>query len=165
MISKAELSRKANISRVTITRIEQGKQCRMETKRKVLLALGYKISDKNKIFCDQANKRHLCFLDFLSRQRGILVASNFKIFSFETSDSLHLKLDGDFDGNSAHELLNTLKKHGDGFYQIFIDTEDLKAIHPFGKEVFQKKLGALKKQFYDIIFVGRNGHEIATDQM
>jgi DNA-binding XRE family transcriptional regulator len=52
MISKAELARKANISPVTITRIEQGKQCRMETKRKVILALGYKISDKNKIFGD-----------------------------------------------------------------------------------------------------------------
>jgi DNA-binding XRE family transcriptional regulator len=52
MISKAELSRKAKISPVTLTRIEQGKQCRMETKRKVILALGYKISDKNKIFGD-----------------------------------------------------------------------------------------------------------------
>jgi DNA-binding XRE family transcriptional regulator len=50
MISKAELSRKAKISPVTITRIEQGKQCRMETKRKVILALGLKISDKNKVF-------------------------------------------------------------------------------------------------------------------
>lgn len=97
------------------------------------------------------------------RQGSISVASNFKIFSFETSDSLHLKLYGDFDGNSAHELLNTLKKYGDGFYQIFIDTDDLKAIHPFGKEVLRKKLGALKNQFYDIIFVGRNWHEIAAD--
>ena len=52
MVSKAELSRKANMSPVTNTRIEQGKQCRMETKRKVVLALGYKISDKNKIFGD-----------------------------------------------------------------------------------------------------------------
>ncbi len=52
MISKSELARKDNISPVTITRIEQGKQCRMETKRKVILALGYKISDKNKIFGD-----------------------------------------------------------------------------------------------------------------
>ncbi len=52
MISKAELSRKANISPVTITRIEQGKQCIMETKRKVILAFGYNISDKNKIFRD-----------------------------------------------------------------------------------------------------------------
>jgi len=52
MISKAELARKANISPVTITRIEQGKQCRMETKRKIIFALGFKISDKNKIFGD-----------------------------------------------------------------------------------------------------------------
>ena len=91
------------------------------------------------------------------------MASNFKIFSFETRDSLHLKIGGDFDGNSAHELVNTLKKHGDGFYQIFIDTEDLKTIHPFGKEVFQKNLGDFKNQSHDIIFIGRNGHEIAAD--
>lgn len=50
MISKAELARKANISIVTITRIEQGRACRIETKRKIVLALGYKISDKNKVF-------------------------------------------------------------------------------------------------------------------
>ncbi|MGD2029451.1 MAG: helix-turn-helix transcriptional regulator [Desulfobacterales bacterium] len=50
MISKAELARKANISPVTITRIEQGRGCRIETKRKIILALGYTISDKNKVF-------------------------------------------------------------------------------------------------------------------
>jgi len=52
MMSKAELSRKAGISPITITRIENGMLCRMETKRKILLALGYKISDKNKVFFD-----------------------------------------------------------------------------------------------------------------
>jgi len=50
MIGKAELARKSNISSLTLTRIEQGKLCRMETKRKILLALGLKISDKNKVF-------------------------------------------------------------------------------------------------------------------
>jgi DNA-binding XRE family transcriptional regulator len=50
MISKTELSRKSNISSLTLTRIEQGKPCRIETKRKILLALGLKISDKNKVF-------------------------------------------------------------------------------------------------------------------
>jgi DNA-binding XRE family transcriptional regulator len=50
MISKAELVRKSNISSLTLTRIEQGKPCRVETKRKILLALGLKISDKNKVF-------------------------------------------------------------------------------------------------------------------
>jgi DNA-binding XRE family transcriptional regulator len=52
MMSKAELSRKAGISPITITRIENGMPCRMETMRKILLALGYKISDKHKVFFD-----------------------------------------------------------------------------------------------------------------
>ena len=88
------------------------------------------------------------------------MASNFQILSYKTKNSLHLKLDGDFDGNSAHELLNTLKKHGDGFYQIFIDTEDLKTVHAFGREVFQKNFGALK-QLSNLIFIGENGRQLA----
>jgi DNA-binding XRE family transcriptional regulator len=52
MMSKAELARKANISPITITRIENGMPCRMETKRKIVLALGLKILDKNKVFSD-----------------------------------------------------------------------------------------------------------------
>jgi len=50
MISKAELARKANVSSVTLSRIEQGKPCRIETKRKIILALGLKLKDKKKIF-------------------------------------------------------------------------------------------------------------------
>ena len=52
MLSKAELAVKANISPMTITRIERGLPCRVETKRKILLALGYKVSDKKKIFSE-----------------------------------------------------------------------------------------------------------------
>ena len=52
MMSKAELSRKANVSPITISRIEKGMLCRMETKRKIILALGYKLSEKSKIFND-----------------------------------------------------------------------------------------------------------------
>ena len=50
LMSKAELAREANVSPITITRIEEGKLCRMETKRKILLALGYRVSDAKKIF-------------------------------------------------------------------------------------------------------------------
>jgi DNA-binding XRE family transcriptional regulator len=50
LMSKSELAREANISPITITRIEQGMPCRMETKRKILLALGYNLSDAKKIF-------------------------------------------------------------------------------------------------------------------
>jgi hypothetical protein len=68
------------------------------------------------------------------------MASNFQIFSFKTNDSLHLKLTGDFDGSSAHELINTLIRHGTGLWNIYIDTDNLKTIHPFGRDVFQKNL-------------------------
>ncbi len=88
------------------------------------------------------------------------MASNFKILFHETRDCLHLKLDGDFDGNSAHELLNTLIKRGDGFYQIFIDTNDLNTVHPFGREVFQKKLGKFNKQLSNLIFIGENKQDL-----
>jgi DNA-binding XRE family transcriptional regulator len=50
LISKSELARKAGISPLTIDRVEKGKNCRMETKRKIISALGYKLSDKDKIF-------------------------------------------------------------------------------------------------------------------
>jgi len=50
MISKAELARKANLSVETLTRIEHGRPCRMETKRKIIIALGLKLSDKKKVF-------------------------------------------------------------------------------------------------------------------
>ncbi len=49
-MSKAELARKAGVTNVTIDRIETGMSCRMETKRKIILALGSKISHKDKIF-------------------------------------------------------------------------------------------------------------------
>jgi len=49
-MSKAELARKAGISSLTIDRIEKGKDCRLETKRKIILALGYSLSEKDKVF-------------------------------------------------------------------------------------------------------------------
>jgi DNA-binding XRE family transcriptional regulator len=50
LMSKAELARKAGVSPLTIDRIEKGKNCRMETRRKIILALGYSLADKDKIF-------------------------------------------------------------------------------------------------------------------
>ena len=52
MISKAELARLAGVSAVTVDRIERGEDCRMETKRKLILALGVFFIDKDKVFAD-----------------------------------------------------------------------------------------------------------------
>ena len=50
MMSKAELARKAGLSTLTIDRVESGRPCRLDTKRKSLLALGMKVADKDKVF-------------------------------------------------------------------------------------------------------------------
>ncbi|MDH5762851.1 MAG: helix-turn-helix domain-containing protein [Nitrospinota bacterium] len=52
MMSKAELARKADVTVQTIDRIEKGNDCRLDTKRKIILALGYKLGDRSKIFTD-----------------------------------------------------------------------------------------------------------------
>ncbi|MDO8583790.1 MAG: helix-turn-helix transcriptional regulator [bacterium] len=50
MLSKSELARMAGISPLTLDRIEKGKDCRMATKRKILLALGLKIQQRERVF-------------------------------------------------------------------------------------------------------------------
>ncbi len=58
LLSKAELARKAGVSALTIDRIEGGKSCRMDTKRKIILALGFKLSEKDKVFSrEEAGRR------------------------------------------------------------------------------------------------------------
>ena len=52
LMSKAELARLAGVSAVTIDRIERGEACRMETKRKILVALGMKLTEREKVFQD-----------------------------------------------------------------------------------------------------------------
>jgi len=52
LMSKAELARLAGVSAVTIDRIERGEQCRVETKRKIILALGFALTDREEVFQD-----------------------------------------------------------------------------------------------------------------
>ena len=50
LMSKAKLARRAGISPLTVDRIEKGMGCRIETKRKIILAFGYTLADKDLIF-------------------------------------------------------------------------------------------------------------------
>jgi DNA-binding XRE family transcriptional regulator len=53
MLSKAELARRANLSVLTIDRVEKGFGCRMDTKRKILEALGLKLEDRVRVFGEE----------------------------------------------------------------------------------------------------------------
>ncbi len=50
LMSKAELARKAGISALTIDRIERGFPCRMDTMRKIILAMGLELKDRDRVF-------------------------------------------------------------------------------------------------------------------
>jgi DNA-binding XRE family transcriptional regulator len=52
MLSKAELARRAGLSTLTLDRVERGMPCRMDTKRKILEALGLGPQDRVKVFGD-----------------------------------------------------------------------------------------------------------------
>ncbi|MHB8420098.1 MAG: helix-turn-helix transcriptional regulator [Myxococcales bacterium] len=50
LLSKAELARRAGISTLTIDRVESGKDCRLDTKRKIILALGLSLAQRERVF-------------------------------------------------------------------------------------------------------------------
>lgn len=58
MMSKAELARKAGVTVQTIDRIERGYECRLATKRKIILALGYQLAERTKVFKDGEDQQN-----------------------------------------------------------------------------------------------------------
>ncbi len=50
MMSRAELARRAGLSTLTIDRVESGRPCRLDTKRKILTALGLRVADQHMVF-------------------------------------------------------------------------------------------------------------------
>jgi hypothetical protein len=87
-----------------------------------------------------------------------IMAANFRILIHRSSESLHLKLVGDFDGTSAYEAINAMQENGRA-HRIFIHTAGLKEIHPFGKAIFEKNLSMFKKHKIELIFTGEHASQ------
>jgi hypothetical protein len=92
------------------------------------------------------------------------MAQNFKISINRTSDNLYIRLKGDFDGSSAFELFNTLKDNLNSTKCILIDTNKLKAVYPFGREVFYYNFSKIKNQRIRIRFVGPDALQVAPTE-
>ena len=50
LMTKTGLARNPGVSPLTVDKIKKGMSCRIETKRKIILAFGYNLSDKGLIF-------------------------------------------------------------------------------------------------------------------
>ena len=85
------------------------------------------------------------------------MAVNFRISQLKCKNSVHLTLNGDFDGTSAHELINTLKSYSTDVDQIFINTNGLKTIHPFGRVVLSHNLAGVNGS---LVFIGNYGRRL-----
>ena len=92
------------------------------------------------------------------------MASNFKISVHKNGDKLNLVMQGDFDGTSACELLDVLKSNCNGVDRVFIDTNGLDRIYPFGQDTFENNHYVLKSKSFRIIFTGKNATQIAPDR-
>lgn len=84
------------------------------------------------------------------------MAMNFKIFQLKNKNSVHLTLNGDFDGTSAHELINILKSYNSDVDQVFINTNGLTSIHPFGQVVLYRNLSAVRNNCRSLVFLGNH---------
>ncbi len=92
------------------------------------------------------------------------MASNFKISIHRNSENLHLRLMGDFDGSSAWQLLNVLKKTSNRVYKIIIHTSSLNTVYPFGRDTFHSNLSDLNGCPIRLLFTGEHANRIAPEK-
>jgi anti-anti-sigma regulatory factor len=94
------------------------------------------------------------------KEGGKEMACNFKILIHQNNENLHLKLMGDFDGSSACELINALKTHSNKANRVFIHSDGLKEVHPFGTAVFHTNFHEVNKADVNFVFTGENGSSL-----
>jgi anti-anti-sigma regulatory factor len=84
----------------------------------------------------------------------IEMALNFEIIADKTGDGFSLNLKGDFDGTSAYELVYAIKKLADKPVRIYVNTSELKRVHPFGLDVFDRAIRFSGRNSAKLIFRG-----------
>ncbi len=92
------------------------------------------------------------------------MARNFSISVRRKKGSLHMELVGDFDGSSAFELLNMLKKNCANVKNVFINTSSLDTIYSFGRDVLSKNYSELNIRPLQIRFTGKNVGQVYPER-
>jgi hypothetical protein len=92
------------------------------------------------------------------------MASNFRITTVCRRKSIEFRLQGDFDGTSACELLNALQDKGGRTGRVVVDTSRLRRVYPFGQETFCNRLYLLKHLPIRLTFTGDKAGCIAPER-
>ena len=82
------------------------------------------------------------------------MASNFRVSTHRNSENIHLKLIGDFDEVSANQLIDVLEENCKSVNKVFIHTNSLTRIHPFGCNLFHHHIKKLESPSMSVLFTG-----------
>ncbi len=85
----------------------------------------------------------------------------FRVLVHRNSDTLHLRLEGDFDEEAAREVVSQIGANVNGAGRVFIHTNGLGKILPPGQEAFQKDLPLFRRGQVSYIFTGAKAGQIA----
>lgn len=86
---------------------------------------------------------------------------NFQIKFKKSNGNLHLHPAGDLDGSSASVLVQFLHEKYEGKGRVFIETDAIQNLHPFGCHTFQRRLNRKKLPADRIYFKGEKGFKLA----
>jgi hypothetical protein len=89
--------------------------------------------------------------------------TDFRISLKYSNGNLHIKPEGDFDGNSAWQLVNSMHANYSGHGRIYIDTNRLGEICPFGSQTFQCRLNKRRVPADCITFIGEKASVLAPE--
>ncbi|PIE68771.1 MAG: peptidylprolyl isomerase [Deltaproteobacteria bacterium] len=91
------------------------------------------------------------------------MSSQFRMTHRESHGNLHIRSEGVFDGHSAWELINLITNAAKDSGRIFIDTNRLEEVCPFGCHTFKTRMDFGIIPSSRLYFKGPKGFELAPD--
>jgi hypothetical protein len=89
------------------------------------------------------------------------MANYFKILRHLNGESVHLKLVGEFDDQSARQLIQTIFDNQKTAEKMFIHTDSLDRVQAVGRAMFQTSFLMAEQPLTDVVFTGRNAQSLA----
>lgn len=89
------------------------------------------------------------------------MAEGFRVLVHRNSESLHLRLEGDFDEEAARQVVTMIGANSNGAGRVFIHTNGLGMISSTGQQVFRRQFPLCRKNRVSFIFTGEKAVQIA----